>query len=905
MRLACAFLISLQYGLYTVYTFCVLSALAENPCKIIHEKADCSHLKLSAIPSSLPSYIKELDLSHNQLKQLPPANLSRYDQLGILDVGYNLLHQLDPLLCVKLPQLNKLNLQHNEFTKITEKYFTSCANLIELYLASNSINGISGNPFQKLENLCVLDMSHNKMTSTSLGNNQQLPNLQELLFSSNKITALGKEGFSFLANNNSLRILTLSSNYLKIISNDSFNAIPSLHTLVMDNMQLGPNLVEALSSALAGTEIQVLSLINVQLARIHNTTFNKLENTNLISLNISKNSLLEIDDKSFGTLKYLETLNLEHNQVSHISPYTFYGLSNLKSLYLGQFFNTTKASRIDDLSFQWMTNLEYLNMGDNKIPGFTENTFTNLTSLKMLNLSECNGNLQTITKKTFVSLSNSPLLVLLLTKTGIAKLENEAFSSLSQLQNLDLGLNRINQELFGLEFLGLQSIEVLYLSYNNRLAINRNSFIYVPSLKKLYLRKSGLTFTEFDPSPFNNLTSLTLLDLSNNNIANIEENVFKGLTNLRILNFQHNNLARLWKNANPGGPVLFLNGLYNLEILSLLSNGFDEIPDIAFKGLLNLSTLELGENNINIMPQSLFNDQRSLSVLDLHKNLITAVEKDTFKNVFSSLGNLSMGGNPFDCTCESIAWFSDWLNKTNISVTGLDTQYICNTPPRYHGIAVQHFDSSSCKDKSPYVLFILTFSFLISFILLTLIIHFQGWRIQFYWNVSMHRLLGFKEIDQGNENFDYDAYIIHAKIDNVWVEKNLLTPLEDDDRSKFQFCFEERDFVAGDSHFSAIVNSIRRSRKIIFVITEHFLNDPWCNRFKVHQAFQQAIEQSRDSIILIFLEDIPDYKLHHTINLRRGMFTSRCTLYWPAQKERINLFHQKLKIAIGSTNIIS
>ncbi|CAH2300358.1 toll-like receptor 3 [Pelobates cultripes] len=669
----------------------------------------------------------------------------------------------------------------------------------------------------------------------------------------------------------------------------------------MVDMQLGPKLVELVCSQLGGTGIQMLLLINVQLSKIHNTTFSGLSDTNLTYLDISKNSMSQIDKDAFVHLPHLEILNLESNQVTVLNQYTFHGLSGLKTLNLK---NTLKESKIDDLSFQWLKNLEYLNIDGNKNLNFTENTFNGLTSLKNLSMVRCSMNLESVTNKTFISLSKSPLLELNLSDAGIAKLEYGAFSGLRRLQVLDLGFNRIDQELTGDEFLGLFQIILIYLSYNNHITLTSNSFSSIPSLKKLNLRKTKLTFRDLKPSPFKGLQNLTQLDLGNNNIANIEENQFKDLSSLRILNLQHNNLARLWKNANPGGPVLFLKGLHNLEILDLLSNGFDEIPPSAFQGLSNLRILNLGENNVYILPKSLFDDQISIYQLDLHKNLITSVERQMYEIVFSSIKILDMSGNPFDCTCESIAWFVNWINTTNATIPGLETQYTCNTPRKYHGISVELFDNSPCKDTAPLKMcFIFTFTLIVSFILLVFVINFQGWRIQFYWNVSINRILGFKEIDRKGENFRYDAYIIHAKKDMPWVDDNLI-PLEKDKVFPFQFCFEERDFEGGKSQLTEIVNSIRKSRKIIFVITEYFLDDPWCRRFKIHHAFQQVIEQSRDSIILIFIDDIPDYKLNHCIQLRKGMFKSRCILNWPAQKERASAFREKLKIALGSSNLV-
>ncbi|XP_068134771.1 toll-like receptor 3 [Hyperolius riggenbachi] len=887
------------YVLVEMYVLILHLAWAENRCKIIQEKADCSHLELSTIPSDLPISIKVLDLSHNRLKKLPAANLSRYDQLEHLDVGYNTLHIIEPVLCEKLPALKILNLQHNEFTKIPEKTFV-CANLLELYLNSNGIKEITGNPFKDLQSLQVLDMSHNKMASTVLGDTKQLPNLTKLFFSHNLISALKTDDFAFLGNN-SVQMLDLSNNLVRQINTGCFQPLKNLTTLVMANMTLGPDLTEQLCTELAATEIEDLILVNTQLSKISSTTFKGLAFKNVASLDISKNRISKIENGSFVHLQSLSFLNLEENDVSYLNSDAFKGLSNVKSLNLENFFST-KGPTIDDGSFQWLKTLEHLKMEKNKNIAITEFTFTGLTNLKYLILSECT--FRSFTNRTFLSLSKSPLIVLNLTRTDISRLEYGTFSSLAHLQMLDLGLNNINQDLVGYEFEGLRNIEMIYLSYNKHLTLTSTSFCSVPTLEKLNLRKTALSFNAHSASPFSCLKNLTLLDLGNNNIANIDEDFFDGLHNLQILSLQHNNLARLWKEGNPGGPVLYLKGLQNLEIIDLLSTGLDEIPTEAFKGLSKLKIVNLAENNLNVLPSSLFYDLSLLVLLDFHKNLITSVEPGTFQNIFKSLKSLNMAQNPFDCTCESIAWFSNWLNETNTTVIGRDT-YICNTPANYHGVLVQKFDNSTCKDTAPFkAVFILTFTVTSCFLFLVLLLHFQGWRIQFYWNVSVNHILGFRVIDQGNQGYDYDAYIIHANRDMPWVEKYLL-PFEGDETFQLQFCYEERDFGGGGAIPTLIVNSIRRSRKTIFVITSNFLRDKWCRRFKIYQALHQAIEQSRDSIILLFLEDIPDYKLHHSIQLRRGMFKSRCILDWPVHKERLNAFREKLKIALGSSNMVN
>uniref|UniRef100_A0A8C8VN21 Toll-like receptor 3 n=1 Tax=Pelusios castaneus TaxID=367368 RepID=A0A8C8VN21_9SAUR len=879
-------------------TFSLLCVTAENQCRIRNQVADCSHLKLKQIPSDLPINITALDISHNQLKKLPPANFTKYNQLIYLDAGSNILSKLEPELCQTLPLLKVLKLQHNQLHELTESVFASCSSLTELSLGHNIVE-IKSNPFKDLKNLNILDVSHNRLLSTKLGSQQQLESLRELVLSENKISSLKKEELDFLSNT-SLDTLDLSSNPLKEFHPGCLHAIGNLYNLVVNNAELGKNLTEKLCLELSGTKIKKLSLSQVQLSYIYKSTFRGLQTTNLTALNLSKNYLSMIEDHSLAWLSNLEYLNLEDNKIDHLSLYSLYGLSNVKYLNLRR----SHVSKIEDFSFRWLSHLEYLLIDDNSFQEITPNMFTGLNSLKYLSLCNWTSGLHTVTNKTFSSLANSTLQILNLTKSRITKIESGAFSWLVHLKILDLGLNEINQVLRGHEFKGLQKIEDIYLSYNKQLTLTSESFAFVPSLKKLMLRKVACSSLDLSPSPFHLLQNLTILDISNNNLANIKDDLFDGLHTLEILDLQHNNLARLWKHANPGGPVLFLKDLLNLHILNLKSNGFDEIPVHVFKGLFQIRSLDLGSNNLNLLPASLFDDQTSLNSLILQKNLITSVEENVFGTVFKNLRELEMDFNPFDCTCESISWFVNWLNVTQTNIPGLDTHYLCNTPPKYHSSLVMNFDISPCKDSAPFkLLFIISTSVIILFIFIIILVHFEGWRIAFYWNVSVNRVLGFTEIDRQQEEFDYDAYIIHARRDRNWVSKNFI-PLEENDQSQIRFCLEERDFEAGISEFEATINSIKRSRKIIFVVTEHLLKDAWCRKFKVYHAVQQAIEQSRDSIILIFLHDIPDYKLNHALCLRRGMFKSHCILDWPAQKGRVSAFHQKLQMALKSSSYI-
>lgn len=879
-----------------------VAAQKKTSCRVQNRRADCSHLSLSAIPPDLPRNLTSLDMSHNRLRGVPPASLTPYPGLLHLDVSYNSITKVDGGLCKTLPLLQTLNMQHNQLLILNKEDFSHCTNLARLVLASNRLR-LQGEPFSALQSLKYLDVSINKLKSAKLGSEPQLPSLVNLNLALNDFTTLKKDDFSFL-NHSSLKVLNFSSVSLKTLEPGCFKPISNLQTLIMDGSKMSTVALANLWSELSVTAVDALSLRSMNLVTLTNTTFAGLQKIALTFLDLSHNGMSKIGNGSFQWLSKLQTLIMEDNKIKHLTKDTFQGLKSLKKLQLTKALVKSPLPIIDDFSFQPLSALESLILQKSAVREITENTFTGLTSLKELDLSWGSyASLKIITNKTLVSLAGSPLRQLNLTGTAITQINPGCFSGLRDLTVLLLDSNFIKQTLTGKELEGLGQLREMYMSKNFQYVnLTSNSFVNVPNLRVLTLGKSLIpTALDRDPSPFSPLTNLTILDLSNNNIANIKENMLKGLVNLKVLKLQHNNLARLWKSANPGGPLLFLRWTRNLTHLEMDSNGFDEIPTAAFRGQRNLRELSLANNLLNPLKNSIFDDLTSLQVLFLQKNLITSVRPEVFETPFSNLSLLLMEKNPFDCTCESILWFSTWLNGTNMtSVPGMREQYVCNTPPTYFNRSILDFDSLSCKDMTPFqALYILSSTTVIVLIVTALLVRFHGWRIQFYWNILINRTLGFSDasVEEGRE-FEFDAYVIHAEKDRNWVERRIV-PLENEN---CRFCLDYRDLVPGMSKLEGIVENMRKSRKILFVVTETLLRDPWCRRFKAHQAFHQVIEASRDSVVLVFLQDVHDYKLSRSLFLRRGMLRPCCILDWPVYKERVRAFHQKLLIALGMTN---
>ncbi|KAM3624030.1 uncharacterized protein V6R79_018266 [Siganus canaliculatus] len=899
--------------LAVIITCCSMSGLnhgvgaqKKTSCRVEGDRADCSHLRLSSIPPNLPRNITSLDMSHNTLRRIPPESVAPYPGLVHLDVGFNSIIKLEQSLCQTLPLLLTLNVEHNQVLHLRKEDLSSCTGLTQLVLASNRLR-LQGEPFSELQSLKYLDVSINSLSSASLGSKPQLPNLVKLNLGSNTFSSLRKQDFSFLNQSHSLQVLNLSALSLRTLEPGCFQPIAHLRTLIMDRSNMGTPIIRKLCSELSGTAIDALSLRKMKMVELANTTLTGLQKTNLTFLDLSWNGMGTVEAGSFQWLPSLHTLLMEENNIKHLTKDTFQGLKSLKSLDLTKALAKARSSAapvIANFSFEPLSALESLTLKNNSFWELSENTFTGLTSLTELDLSWTSyTSHRNISNGTFASLSGSPLRKLNLRGTAIAQINPGCFSALRQLTVLLLDSNFIRQTLTGQEFEGLDQLEEIHMSLNfQKVDLSSTSFVSVPNLRVLTLGKSlQATALNVDPSPFRPLSRLTFLDLSNNNIANIRASLLEGLGNLKVLKLQHNNLARLWKKANLGGPVLFLSGAPNLTTLLLDSNGLDEIPSQALKGLTELHELSLGNNLLDSLKDSIFDDLTSLRILFLQKNLITAVRPEVFKTPMSNLSFLAMDRNPFDCTCESILWFVTWLNSTNVTnVPGLRDQYVCNTPLSYFGRSILEFQADSCKDATPFqALYILSSTAVILLMVAALMVRFQGWRIQFYWNILINRTLGFSDarVDEGRE-FDYDAYVVHAEEDGSWVERRMV-PLETEG---CRFCLEDRDSVPGMSQLQSIMDNMRKSRKILFVITETLLRDPWCRRFKAHHALHEVIEASRDSVVLVFLQDVHDYKLSQSLYLRRGMLRPCCILDWPVHKERVPAFQQKLLIALGMTN---
>ncbi|MEZ6102610.1 MAG: leucine-rich repeat domain-containing protein [Pirellulaceae bacterium] len=134
------------------------------------------------------------------------------------------------------------------------------------------------------------------------------------------------------------------------------------------------------------------------------------------------------------------------------------------------------------------------------------------------------------------------------------------------------------------------------------------------------------------------LTNATNLDLSNNEIANIDSGDFNGLCNLRGLHLQNNRILSIENKA--------FEGCDNLAELDLSNNpGLTRIESRTFAGFEQWAVLRLDHNSLSQIKRGDF-DRYSAGILSLSNNQIREIEDGAFAQGWSfvAIWELGSGG---------------------------------------------------------------------------------------------------------------------------------------------------------------------------------------------------------------------------------------------------------------------
>uniref|UniRef100_A0A4W3IIS1 Trophoblast glycoprotein n=1 Tax=Callorhinchus milii TaxID=7868 RepID=A0A4W3IIS1_CALMI len=184
----------------------------------------CVNRELSRIPADIPTNVRTLFITGNNISRLPSGAFRRLDQLATLNLSGNKMGAIEPLAFASLPNLKQLDLSNNHICSFSPAAFSADpGQLRDLNLSRALYNASSVEEVSdllqngSLTNLVTLDLSRNDLVYLPGSIFARLPNLKSLDLSNNSLVELRPRAFRHL----DLDRLNLSHNALKTLSNST------------------------------------------------------------------------------------------------------------------------------------------------------------------------------------------------------------------------------------------------------------------------------------------------------------------------------------------------------------------------------------------------------------------------------------------------------------------------------------------------------------------------------------------------------------------------------------------------------------------------------------------------------------------------------------------------------------
>ncbi|KAL7852937.1 hypothetical protein SRHO_G00187220 [Serrasalmus rhombeus] len=372
------------------------------------------------------------------------------------------------------------------------------------------------------------------------------------------------------------------------------------------------------------------------------------------------------------------------------------------------------------------------------------------------------------------------------------------------------------------------------------------------------------------------LQRLTFLDISHNDFLTMPQKC-TWPASLRFLNLSSTKLRRV----TPCLPV-------SLTILDLSQNDLTEFH----LSLPNLVELQLSGNRFIQFPEGgMF---PSLSTLLIQRNTLNMFNKSDL-TVFNNLQYLEAGQNNFVCTCEFVTFFKSDVDHL-ITLRDGHNNYVCDSPVTLRGRTVDRAQLSVFECYMIPAVSILCAAILLTLVLAGVTCH----KLHVLWYLKMITAwLQAKRkpaVRRAEGNLCYDAFVSYSQQDAEWVEEILVPKLEGG-QPPFALCLHKRDFLPGRWIVDSIIDSIERSHRTLFVLSEHFVKSEWC-RYELDFSHFRIIDEHNDSAVLVLLEPIPKETIPKRFCKLRKIMNSRTYLEWPQEEERREEFWHNLQAAL-------
>ena len=602
------------------------------------------------------------------------------------------------------------------------------------------------------------------------------------------------------------------------------------------------------------------------------------------TIDLSENSLSQIPQYLFLGLHSLLRIHLEHNKIAFLHRNTFSGLRGLEHIYLQNNNLTTLGKGL----MNSLNNLKIVHLENNKIESIENGAFPE-TSLKIEQIYLGNNRMKRfpawlfllrnirsidlsrnfITYAAFTKPFDSFELTLLLDK-------HRKTASTTDLQfrtdwdiKLNLGNNRIRElSLKKFNETKKTKLKVILKAFsidltNNPLSCDCDMLPTTTFLRE-DIGKEPVPI-EISSEKFDTWKCVTPADLKGTTVMSVTKRQFRCERNLTncpsackcavrtsdsavLVDCVHRNLTRM--------PEVLPDGLLELHF----QNNF--IKDLLpYSYLKNVTALYLSGNCLSKLNVSSLHKMKRVKELLLDSNKLVSLPPQIQELNFTKI---ALRHNLFKCDCHA-RWMKYWLGNITSRVVNIE-QVICNTGKvqgvpiiRVHASAFvceknNFFDNTSIYEDETFRTILYIVSSVLSVCICLLIVGFV-YRVELkvfiFTRFNWHP---FDRVDDSDPSKIYDAFVSYNSHDEGWVYETLRNNLESR-APPYRLCLHERDFVVGASIQENIFHSVQYSKRMIMVLSQHFIRSEWC-MMEFRAAHHRVLQGRSRYLIIILMDDV-------------------------------------------------
>lgn len=367
------------------------------------------------------------------------------------------------------------------------------------------------------------------------------------------------------------------------------------------------------------------------------------------------------------------------------------------------------------------------------------------------------------------------------------------------------------------------------------------------------------------------------------------------------------------------------NILERVQLLNLSSSNIIEIPAVTFKNCSQTTHLDLSFNHIQSLDPDLVRNMKQLQRIILsHNNLlvlnlnfpqnvdridassiliqyITKGSRDSMQQIAMDKDiTLDLSNNSLSCGCDLRHLDTiKWIRTTDVNIINKYSLFCSGIHGKEHLTEVDIFLAVQVCFPSYVNVIVSTCCgtiVVIMFVVSVTLCYKYRYRVKTNLLKLQQRIKSRNNNKHGDLTVKYDAFISYCAEDRFWVHKEVLEVLET--KHGFNLCVHYRDFPAGGDLCEVIVNSMLQSEVIIVVLSQEFLQKPWCE-YELQQA-QAFVVNYHKHLVIIKKGDIP--KQFRT-GLVGTILHSRIYISWPEEcndisskkyEDKRELFWQKM-----------